>query len=198
MKEMFDLQSMLERERACTPARQWASGRSLDEASWHECERGDWMVWFCARAGVERALVVRAAAECAALGVTALAPDSTEMSKIIEVVRDRTVGRASEEDARRAADFVAGDRDDAAASVALVGMALTGSEQLRHLRRGLSALAAAASQIPDVSLRPLVPASPIAFDPSVDPFKQMAQVVRATVPWSEVERVLSALSVRAA
>jgi hypothetical protein len=41
---------------ACAQARDWAEGRTPSRA-WAECQRGDWMIWFAARMGVDGRLV---------------------------------------------------------------------------------------------------------------------------------------------
>ena len=48
---------------ACAEARAWA--RLMDpRAAWEECPRADWLIWLCARVGVDRAKIARAVAAC--------------------------------------------------------------------------------------------------------------------------------------
>jgi hypothetical protein len=49
---------------ACSEGRDWLAGRDLGTA-WNECPRGDWLLWFAARIGVDRPTLARAAAKCA-------------------------------------------------------------------------------------------------------------------------------------
>ena len=61
---MTPLQSRLEKFEACDEATEWVGEKDLATA-WAECPRGDWMLWFAARAGVDRKLLVMAACACA-------------------------------------------------------------------------------------------------------------------------------------
>lgn len=47
---------------ACTPAYEWAEGRTAAEA-WDECPRADWLVWYAVRKGVDRRCVLTAVCE---------------------------------------------------------------------------------------------------------------------------------------
>jgi hypothetical protein len=49
---------------ACADATRWVGERSLEEA-WEECPRGDWLLWYAQKVGVDRRLLVRAACACA-------------------------------------------------------------------------------------------------------------------------------------
>jgi hypothetical protein len=53
---------------ACAPAREWVGNRTVAQA-WAECSRGDWLIWWAERTGVDRRLVVRAACACARLAL---------------------------------------------------------------------------------------------------------------------------------
>ena len=63
-----NIDRILKRLEACQKARDWAAGKSIEEA-WATCERGDWMLWFAANVGVEGRLLTAAKAECAALAL---------------------------------------------------------------------------------------------------------------------------------
>ena len=64
-----DVQKLLAKLHACEEAREWAKGKSLAEI-WQSCERGDWLLWLCARMAGEKGWptkqeVVLAACACA-------------------------------------------------------------------------------------------------------------------------------------
>src|ERR1700678_1043371 len=63
-----ELIALLKRGHACADSLVWLGDRDLS-AMWRECERGDWLLWYCARAGVERKLIVLAACACARLAL---------------------------------------------------------------------------------------------------------------------------------
>ena len=68
---------------ACDPARQWvAVSEGTPERLWDTCQRGDWMLWLCARIGVDRKLVVLAACDCAET-----APGHSEIPAAVECIR---------------------------------------------------------------------------------------------------------------
>lgn len=48
----------------CDDARAWLGTRD-PETAWHECQRGDWMLWALSRIGLPRPLLVLAACDCA-------------------------------------------------------------------------------------------------------------------------------------
>lgn len=56
----------LHSKRACRESLVWLGTRDLT-AMWDECERGDWLLWYCAKSSVDRRLVVKAACTCARL-----------------------------------------------------------------------------------------------------------------------------------
>lgn len=61
---------------ACRDACEWIAGlpRMSAKRAWETCERGDWLLWITARAGVDRRLVVLAACECARLSLVHVRP----------------------------------------------------------------------------------------------------------------------------
>ncbi len=60
--------SQLARLGACSEARNWV-GRKPIRTAYRTCERGDWMLWIAARAGVDRKVIVLAACECMRLAL---------------------------------------------------------------------------------------------------------------------------------
>ena len=50
---------------ACVEALRWLSTQTDAEQAWLTCERPDWMIWYAARRGVDRNVLVRIACDCA-------------------------------------------------------------------------------------------------------------------------------------
>lgn len=63
---MSNLRQQLQDLNACLAAIEWVDYRDHATA-WAECQRGDWMLWVAARAGVDLRIVTRAKVECAKL-----------------------------------------------------------------------------------------------------------------------------------
>jgi hypothetical protein len=63
-----DFQQWLRRLDACPEGRKWAAERTAEQA-WDECDRGDWLLWWAARAGAHRKVLV---AVCCRIARTAL------------------------------------------------------------------------------------------------------------------------------
>ena len=59
-----EFQRWLDSVGACYSARGWAAKRTA-EVAWRQCQRGDWLLWWAANAGVERKVLVMAACVCA-------------------------------------------------------------------------------------------------------------------------------------
>ena len=53
---------------ACPEAIRWVGDLNLSQA-WDQCQRGDWMLWYIAKIGVDKKLVVMAACKCARLSL---------------------------------------------------------------------------------------------------------------------------------
>ncbi len=65
-----ELSRMLAKLDACGPARKWIkSTRGTPAEMWLTCERGDWLLWLAAKAGVRRQDVALAACACARLSL---------------------------------------------------------------------------------------------------------------------------------
>jgi len=58
------LQRHLKSIKACPEAREWAGERTPEQA-WDESPRADWLLWWAAKCGVDRKLLVKAACQCA-------------------------------------------------------------------------------------------------------------------------------------
>lgn len=58
------LQERLSELGACGSARFWAQNKTPREA-WEQCERGDWLLWWAKREGVDLQTLTLAKAKCA-------------------------------------------------------------------------------------------------------------------------------------
>ena len=94
--------------KACSEAREWASGKSL-AAVWKTCKRGDWLLWLCGKMADKpnwptRKEVVLAACDCAKLSLKHVPAGEKRSRKCLETVRAWTSGNATLYEVRAAAD----------------------------------------------------------------------------------------------
>lgn len=81
----------------------WATGRT-PEAAWAECPRGDWLLEHAAKAGVDRRLLVLAAAACARLTLQIVPAGETSPLAVIEAAEAWTRSEVSVDGVRSAAE----------------------------------------------------------------------------------------------
>lgn len=102
MKNKITPVSQLAEVGACFDAREWVRSsrvRSL-ESAWLKCERGDWLLWYAAKRGVDRRTAVLAACACARL---ALPHAKSDLARIcIETAEAWARGEATIEQVREA------------------------------------------------------------------------------------------------
>ena len=139
----IDLSALLARLHACSEARDWSAGKTLEQA-WAECPRGDWMLWLAGRLDVDRKLLVRAACQCARLALPHVPAGETRPLKALETAEAWTRGEATIEDVRAAASAaLAAVRAEADASWACASAAAAWAAS-GAARRAASAAGAAA------------------------------------------------------
>ena len=61
----MDLNTRIKALGACLEAVTWAETQESVEGAWESCARGDWLLWFAARVGVDHHVVRLAACRCA-------------------------------------------------------------------------------------------------------------------------------------
>ena len=110
---------------ACSSAAQWARTQPNPYAAWRTCPRGDWLLWWLTRAGLDRKTLVLAACDCARLVLHLDTDEQERPRKAIEAAEAWTRGAATIEDVRAAAyaaaayaDAAYADADAAAAAYA--------------------------------------------------------------------------------
>jgi hypothetical protein len=113
--------ALLEDLNACSDAKNWikSNKHASLESAWLACGRGDWMLWFAAKRGVDRKKLVLIACECARLALPYA--KSPMVLRCIETAEAWTRGEATIEqvrEARRAAAAAAAAAADAAAAAA--------------------------------------------------------------------------------
>ena len=205
---------------ACDPARQWvAVSEGTPERLWDTCQRGDWMLWLCARIGVDRKLVVLAACDCAET-----APGHSEIPAAVECIRVTRAwcrGEAAIDEVRMArrgcatavaatATATAAVSADAAAvsavstataATAAVSAATAATDAADAAATAatdaaVSAATAAVSAVSAISADAAAAAAAAAADVSAARSKSLARsadLVRARVPWVAVHEALAAL-----
>ena len=111
------LVTFLKKNHACAPSLEWLQSRTLAEV-WEQCERGDWLLWLAAKAGVDRKRLVMAACACARLALVHVPPGEERPRVAIETAEAWCRGEATIEqvkEARRNAAAAAYAAADAAA-----------------------------------------------------------------------------------
>ena len=108
MKEQTNFQTYLESVHACVEAREWAGKRTARQ-SWDECGRADWLLWWSARAGTDRKLIVGLACRFARTALPFVKPGEERPLRCIETVEAWLKGEATIEQVRtaRAAAYAA-------------------------------------------------------------------------------------------
>ena len=152
---------------ACQTARDFSRGKTIAEA-WTTCDRGDWLLWFAARIGVDRKIVVGAACDCADIAPKFVA----RPRPAIETARKWIRGEATWQEVLHAAAVSLGAYADvaayAAASAALYDDDDTAADYAAH---AADAAAEAAAQT---------------YDDIADGLRQCAGIVRKVISIDEI------------
>ena len=203
-----DLLSSLQRLGACSDSLSWV--RSQDGSAydlWRRCDRGDWLLWLAARAGVDRQRVVLAACDCAEPAL-AHVPVGEERPRVaIEAARrwahgDATIGevRAAARAAAYAADAAAHAADaaysaaDAHAADAAYSAYTAAADVARAAYAAARAAAhAAAAYAAAHAAYAAAHAAYAAADAGARArsLAESARLVRRRIPWSVVRDALS-------
>ena len=93
----------LKSKHACKDALAWI-GERTEERAWHECECGNWLLWYASVIGIDRKLVVLAACTCAETALKHVAPGELRPQAAIDAARRWCEGRATIAEVRAAAD----------------------------------------------------------------------------------------------
>lgn len=116
----MNLKELLEKHNACSKAIEWAKQFETLKEAWAVCERGDWMLWIAAKAGLcTRKELVFAACQCARLALPYSKSES--VLRCIEVTEAWTRDEATIDEvieARNAAYTAADDDASYAAATA--------------------------------------------------------------------------------
>lgn len=113
------LRAYLKKLNACGEAVEWVGDKSLPVA-WKTCERGDWLLWFAARCGTDRKVLVRGACACARTALKYVPKGEDRPLKAIQTAERWCRGKATEDECRAASAYAA---DAAAAAAACKRMA---------------------------------------------------------------------------
>jgi hypothetical protein len=117
---MTKFQAYLKSVHACPEAREWAGDRTAKQA-WEECKRGDWLLWWAAKAGTDRKTLVRIACQIARTALPFVKKGEVRPLKAIETAEAWCVGKGTIADLRAAvaaADAAAADVGAAAFAAA--------------------------------------------------------------------------------
>lgn len=166
---------------ACKEAVQWVGDRPLHLA-WRQCERGDWMLWLAAMAGVDRKVLVFAACQCAR---TALPYTTGPRPRLaIEAAEGWCSGKVSIEEVRAAAH--AAYAAYAAYAVAYVACAAADAAADAAYSAACAACAACAAHAAADAACAACAAYVARADAVVETHKRHAIIVRRLIPWRMV------------
>jgi len=162
----------------CPEARKWAAGKTLEQA-WSKCERGDWLIYFALRVGVEQRLGVRAACRFARL-VLQCVPDGEDCPRLaIETAEAWCDGDATLEEVKLAADAV-----DAAAYAASAAYAAEAAVDAAYA--AYAAASAAADAAADAAYAAEAAEAADAAAARADVLRQCADIVREVISFEAV------------
>jgi hypothetical protein len=103
MKTKQDLLNKMSELHACAEATEWVAAQDGSAQDiWNRCERGDWMLWLAARAGVEHKLIVTAACLSARTALQYVPAGEERPLKCIETVERWVRGEATLDEVRQA------------------------------------------------------------------------------------------------
>ena len=135
------LVAFLKKNLACRPALEWLQARTLAEA-WEQSERGDWLLWLAAKAGVDRRRLVMAACACARLALVHVPPGEERPRVAIETAEAWCRGEATIEQVRKASRnayaayaYAAAAAADAAAAAAAADAAADADARASALKK---------------------------------------------------------------
>jgi len=99
---MSDFRKKLKALDACSDAVEWV-GRKTLKTAWAKCERGDWLLWYAFRAGVDRKLLVLAACDCAETALQYVPEGELRPAQAIQAARNWCAGTGTAKAASAAA-----------------------------------------------------------------------------------------------
>lgn len=180
----LDLLAHMRRLHACGDAIRWVESQDGSPyALWRRCDRGDWLLWLVARAGVDRRLVVLAACDCAETALVHV-PAGEEQPRIaIEAARRWVRGEVSTEEMRAAVYDVRAAYDACSVHDAASAYATTAAYDAAAAYAASEAATAAA----DAEYTYAAAADTAAHARSL---AKSAKLVRRRIPWSAVRDAL--------
>ena len=110
-----ELVTYLQNKNACRSAMEWLKDRDLFRM-WEECEKGDWLLWFAAKVGIDRKVIVRTACACAREALRFVPDGEIRPKTAIETAERWCNGEATIEQVRNASSAAAAAADAYAAA----------------------------------------------------------------------------------
>ena len=179
---MNNAATIMRRFKACNEAVEWA-GRKSAKGAWQKCERGDWMLWIAAKAGIDRKALVLAACACAEPALKHVRAGDDRPRLAIETARAWCRGEATIKEVRKA--VLAADAAADAAAYAAYAVAAYAADA--YAADAYAAADAAAYAAYAAAYAAYAAAAVRARRLSL---KQSADIVRSMIPWSDIERLI--------
>ena len=170
--------AILERFGACLVAVDWMNthGYTLEEA-YAACERGDWLLWFAARVGVDQKCLVLVGCECARDALQFVPDGDDRPRRAIDTAEAWARGEVSIEELRSAAAVAATAATTYSAYAAAMYAIYTASHGAAYAAAA-ACVAADAYGAADASIRKTK-------------LREYADLVRCRIPWPVVAETLS-------
>lgn len=162
----------------------WAEPFGEDwRAAWESCSRGDWLLAWACRAGVEPLSILRATAAVAALALPHVPLGEGRPAAAVEAARLRAEGALAPGELSRAADAA-----DAAAEQAPDAAAAVAATAAAHAARTLENLELAAACAANVAEAAVLDAGECAMMAALSfAHGQCAEAVRLAIPFETLE-----------
>lgn len=171
------------------------------EDSYAACERGDWLIWLAARAGVDRRLVTLATCDCARTGLVHIPEGEDRPRRAIDVAEAWARGKATLDEVRRVEvdayaaydTFARAACADAHIRIAGVTAAYAAYAAAYSATAYVPAtIAAAAAAARATVIAAAVDAADAYDDADADTraLAEIARLVRARIPWDAVAEAL--------
>ena len=184
---MLNHKGLLKRFSPCHEAFDWYDGKDSEEA-WQECKHGDWMLWVAAKLNVDHRLIVLAACDCAEMTLHHVPKDETRPAEAIATARKWCDGKASIEEAQKAADAAG------AAATAYAAYAAYAADAAASAAAGCGMAAATAADAADAYAAANTANTASADKAREESLARSAEIVRQRISWSIVEEAIAKFS----
>ena len=94
----MNLKFFLESLDACSMALQWSENREVNESAWLACSRGEWLLWFAEKIGIDKNLIILAVCDCADSVIHLFPENEKHLKNAIKTMRALAVGQVTKKE----------------------------------------------------------------------------------------------------